>query len=70
MPGPTARQLRIRARFESLIGLGAPLFDLVLVAGERVSRIAGSEDDYIPIRASSDRLELGPARRAESAEAD
>jgi hypothetical protein len=59
----TPQQHRIRARFETLIGLGAPLFDLILTAGERVSQIAGRRDDYIPIRASSERLELGPPQR-------
>ena len=59
----TPRQLRTRARFEALIGLGAPLFDLVLAAGERVSRVAGRHDDYVPIRAASDRLELEAATR-------
>ena len=59
----TPQQLRTRARFEALIGLGAPLLDLVLAAGERVSRIAGRNDDYVPIRAAGDRLELDPAGR-------
>jgi hypothetical protein len=59
----TPQQLRTRARFETLIGLGAPVFDLVLAVGERVSRIAGRNDDYVPIRAASERLELTPARR-------
>lgn len=67
---PTPAQQRTRARFEALIGLGAPVLDLVLAAGERVSRILGPADDYIPIRAASDRLELGPAGRAPSAESD
>jgi hypothetical protein len=67
----TPQQLRTRARFETLIGLGAPILDLVLAAGERVARIAGRNDDYIPIRAAADRLELEPARRrARSAESD
>jgi hypothetical protein len=71
MPVSTYQQQRTRARFEALIGLGAPIFDLVLAVGERVSRVAGREDDYIPIRPASDRLELGPARRrAPSAESD
>jgi hypothetical protein len=59
----TPQQLRTRARFEALIGLGAPLFDLVLAAGERVSRIAGRNDEYVPIRPASERLELEAARR-------
>ena len=63
MTPPTPKQVRTRARFEALIGLGAPVLDLVLAAGERVSRIAGREDDYIPIRAAADRLELGPSKR-------
>ena len=59
----TPQQLRTRARFEALIGLGAPFLDLVLAAGERVSRIAGRNEDYIPVRAAGERLELGPARQ-------
>ena len=58
----TPQQLRTRARFETVIGLGAPIFDLVLAVGERVSRIAGRNDDYVPIRAASDRLEITAAR--------
>jgi hypothetical protein len=63
VPPPTPQQLRTRARFEALIGLGAPILDLVLAAGERVSRIAGRNDDYVPIRASGERPELEPVRR-------
>jgi hypothetical protein len=59
----TPDQLRTRARFEALIGLGAPVFDLVLAVGERVSRIAGRNDDYVPVRRAAERLELEPARR-------
>ena len=66
----TPQQLRIRARFEALIGLGAPALDLVLAAGERVSRFAGRHDDYVPIRSASDRLELPAARRGPTAESD
>jgi hypothetical protein len=56
------QQLR-RARIERLIGLAAPLFDFVLAAGDRLSRVVGSEDDYIPIRAPGEAFELPPARR-------
>lgn len=59
----TPQQLRTRARFEALIGLGAPVFDLILAVGERVARVAGRNDDYVPIRAPSERLELAAARR-------
>jgi len=48
-----------------LIGLAAPFLDLVLAAGERVSRIVGREDDYIPIRPASEALELPAAGRRE-----
>ena len=58
----TPQQQLTRARFERLIGLAAPVFDLVLAVGERVSRLVGSDDDYIPIRAPRDAFELGPAR--------
>jgi hypothetical protein len=64
------QQLRIRSRFEALIGVGAPVLDLVLAVGERVSRFAGRHDDYVPIRAARDRLELPPAGRGPSAESD
>jgi hypothetical protein len=56
------QQLR-RRRIERLIGVAAPVFDLVLAVGDRVSRIVGPEDDYIPIRAPSDAFELGRGRR-------
>jgi len=35
------RQLARRRQIEGLIGLAAPVLDLVLYAGDRVSRIAG-----------------------------
>lgn len=70
MTAPTPQQLRMRARFESVIGLAAPFLDLVLAAGDRVSRLAGSHDDYIPIRPAAERVELGagprPALRSEA----
>ena len=61
MPPPTPRQQLRRRRFESLIALAAPLLDVVLATGDRVSRIAGPEDDYYPIRAPGEVFELGPA---------
>lgn len=63
MSPATPQQLRMRARFESVIGLAAPFLDLVLAVGDRVSRVAGAEDDYIPIRAAAERLELGAGTR-------
>ena len=37
----TAAQLARRRRIERLIGVAAPFLDLLLFAGERVSRVAG-----------------------------
>jgi hypothetical protein len=64
----TPQQLRTRARFEALIGLGAPVLDLVLSVGDRISRVVAPEDDYVPVRAAEDRLELG--RGQPTAESD
>jgi hypothetical protein len=63
MPYETPRQRLRRQRFERIIGLAAPLFDLVLTVGDRVSRIAGPDDDYIPIRAPGEAFELGSGQR-------
>ena len=56
-------QLRWRDRIESAIGLAAPALDLILAAGERVSRIVSPGDDYIPIRPPSEAF--GVEARAE-----
>ena len=40
----TPSQLQNRRRVESLIGFPAPLLDVVLFAGDRVSRVAGGND--------------------------
>lgn len=59
----TPEQQRLRARFESVIALAAPFLDLVLAAGDRVSRIVGPEDEYVPIRAPGEAFDLQAARR-------
>ncbi|MGI8660655.1 MAG: hypothetical protein ACR2LH_06415, partial [Thermoleophilaceae bacterium] len=47
----TPEQLRTRARIESLIRLAAPVLDLVLAVGERVSKLVEPEDhEYYPPR--------------------
>ena len=48
--GPlTPDQRRRRARVEGLIRMAAPALDLVLAAGERLSRLVQREDqDYYP----------------------
>ena len=61
----TPQQRIRRERVERVIGLGAPIFDLVLAVGDRVSRIVGPDDDYIPIRAPGEAFELGTGRRRE-----
>jgi hypothetical protein len=46
----------MRRRIEALIGLAAPVLDLVLFAGDRVSRVAGrNEIDPEPPRRIGDR---------------
>lgn len=50
----TAEQLRNRDRVETLIRLVAPALNLVLAAGERVSRIVEPDDpEYYPARVES-----------------
>lgn len=47
----TPSQLKTRERVESLIGSLAPLLDLVLAAGDRISRVVEPEDhNYYPAR--------------------
>jgi hypothetical protein len=58
----TLRQRIWRDRVEVLIGAVAPALDLLLSAGDRVSRtIAPGSSDYYPIRASSEAFEIGSA---------
>ena len=52
----TPGQLALQRRIESLIRLAAPALDLVLFAGEQVSRVAGrSQIDPEPPRWIGDR---------------
>jgi hypothetical protein len=47
----TPEQRRTRDRFETAIGLMAPFLNLVLSAGDRISRIVEPEDsEYYPVR--------------------
>ena len=70
MAGPTPQQVRMQERFEALIGLAAPVLDLVLAAGDRLSRVAGPEDEYYPIRPPGEAFELSPVARSESKPAE
>lgn len=54
MPNLTPEQLRRRDQVEALIRLAAPMLNLVLAAGERLSRLVEPEDyDYYPPRSPS-----------------
>ena len=68
----SAPQQRIwRDRVEALIALSAPALDLVLSAGERVSRVLAPEDrDYYPIRPPGEAFELDAARPRRSEPVD
>jgi hypothetical protein len=44
MAARTPSQLANRARFEALLRLAAPALDLLLAAGDRVSRVAGRNE--------------------------
>jgi hypothetical protein len=60
----TPQQRIWRDRVEALIGVAAPVLDLVLNAGDRISRtLAPGRSDYYPIRASTEAFELGPVSR-------
>jgi hypothetical protein len=55
-------QLRTRARVEGVIRLMAPALDLLLAAGDRVSRVVERDDvEYYPPRVTRD--EPPPPRR-------
>lgn len=59
----TPDQQRTRERIEGLIRLAAPALNLVLAAGERLSRIVEPEDlEYYPPRVAS--VEPPPPPRA------
>jgi hypothetical protein len=62
---PSTPSQRIwQGRFEALIGLAAPAFDLLLTAGDRASRLLLPGDaDYYPIRPAERAFELDDARR-------
>ncbi|HYH58995.1 MAG TPA: hypothetical protein VD790_07215 [Thermoleophilaceae bacterium] len=54
----TPSQRRTRERFESLIRLAAPGLNIVLAAGERLSRIVEPDDpEYYPPRPAQDESE-------------
>jgi hypothetical protein len=70
MAPPTPQQQLLQDRVEGLIGLAAPFLDLMLAAGDRLARLVSPEDEYVPIRAPADALELEAARRRPAAAAE
>lgn len=70
----TPGQRRARERIEVLIGAAAPALDLLLGAGDRLSRMVEHEDhDDFPVRAAGEPALLEPGQshptRTESSEA-
>ena len=61
----TPEQRRTRERFETAIGAMAPFLNLVLAAGERLSRIVEPEDsEYYPVRSGLLESESGTKQPA------
>jgi hypothetical protein len=59
----TPQQRLWQRRFESLIGLAAPAFDVLLTVGDGASRVLQpGDDDYYPIRPAAEAFELNRAR--------
>lgn len=57
----TPGQQRMRGRIEGLIRLAAPALDLLLAAGDRVSRLVEPEDhEYYPVRPAREPALLEP----------
>jgi hypothetical protein len=55
----TPSQQRLRQQFEGLIGAAAPILDLVLGVGDRISRIVEPEDhEYYPVRSGAEASRL------------
>jgi hypothetical protein len=68
MAPPTTAQVRWRARIEVLIRLAQPGLDLMLAAGDRLSRtVDRSDDDPVPaIRFSNEVLPLASGQRSDA----
>jgi len=65
----TADQLRTRERVETLIRLMAPALNLVLAAGERLSRIVEPDDpEYYPARVEGERSSAAAATHGSAQE--
>jgi len=59
----TPEQRRRRDQVEAVIRFIAPALNLMLAAGDRLSRIVGPDDDeYYPIRSGRIDPQIGPQR--------
>ena len=59
----TPEQRRRRDQVEAVIRFIAPALNVVLAAGDRLSRIVGPDDDeYYPIRSGRIDPQIGPQR--------
>lgn len=57
MPSTPAQRARID-RFETVIRIASPAFNLVLAAGDRLSRIVGQDEPVYPLRPPGQAFEL------------
>ncbi len=63
MAPPTPTQLRWRRRIEAGLRLAAPALDLLLFAGDRLSRVVERDDlEWVPPRAAIPAGEPRPVR--------
>lgn len=65
---PTPQQVRRQERVEGLVALAAPFLDLMLSAGERISKVVGADDEYYPIRSAGEAFSLPGSRPADKRE--
>jgi hypothetical protein len=70
MAAATPAQRLTRDRFEAVIALAAPVLDAVLAAGERLSRLTGTDQDYYPVRSPGEALPLSPPSRPDPSPGD
>ena len=65
----TPDQLRTRERVETVIRLAAPALNLMLAAGERVSRIVEPDDpEYYPARVEGEAASVAGTTRGSAQE--
>ena len=65
---PTPQQAVRAGRVEGLISLIAPLLDLMLTVGDRLSRATGPDDEYYPIRSAGEAFTLSASESSDAPE--